>query len=222
VLQNESQYLVIRAYDTQGNLITPINYRLYDEGMLVQAGTLKQDIVEKIDKLKNNTNYTMITDHRQFYQSRTVCLSNYHQCLAYLIRYPNIKIESVFLKDGYYRILVYIENGRLMDSVLCLSDNTMRVTQTKLTRNGTELIRVNIPERSRLSYDRCYYPVTNTTFPLSDGLYEYDLVYLTDPVYSFSENSRIEIALIDSYTMTQQRDVDVPDYTEKIFLIENV
>jgi hypothetical protein len=222
VLQNESQYLIIRAFDYEGNLVTPLNYRLYDGGLLVHTGTLQDNIIEKIDDLKNNTNYTMITDHTEYYQSKTICFSNHHQCIANMIRYPSLKVEPVYLKDGYHRILVYVDDGILLDSVICVSDNTMRVTQTKIEHNGTELVRAEIPARSRLEYDRCYYPLSNSTFPMTEGLYEYDLIYKTDFSYPITDNARIEVAVIDSYATTQQRDLDVPDFIAKVTLIENV
>ena len=159
----EPQHFTIQA-KCNDKLIYNVDYELYNQGNLIQKGKLKKGFVERVNELRNNTNYTLIIKSRDYYEEKITCNSNQFTCSAYIDKYPEIDLRLLELEENYYRVFIYLKNGILKNPALCIADNTFRIGTISIT-NGffkdIELLQIKVPERLKLFYDKCYYPHTN-------------------------------------------------------------
>jgi hypothetical protein len=147
----ESYWRTQRVYD--------VNYELWNGGAIVQQGQLRTNLIEKVQELRNNTNYTLKTKDSRFYDSETVCNSNILTCKADLYKYPQIQLYALRLNEQKYRVVLYLDEGVLKDPAICVADNTFRIQNIKLMdslwKNQTLGIKA-VPTRMRMYYDKCY------------------------------------------------------------------
>ena len=159
-------------------LVYDVDYKLFNQGNLIQSGELKEGFVERINELRNNTNYTLVIDSNKYYEERVNCNSNQFFCIAHILKYPEIDLRMLKLEENYYRVFIYLKDGVLKNPALCVADNSFRIKTISVENDeDEELLEIRVPERLKLFYDKCYYPHTETQIAseLRDNLeQEYD------------------------------------------------
>ncbi len=159
---NTPQYFSIQA-KYNDKLVYDVDYELYNQGNLVQKGELKKGYVERINELRNNTNYTLTIKSINYYEEKVTCNSNQYSCTAYIDKYPDIDLRLLELEENYFRVFIYQKDGILKNPALCVADNSFRIKTISITNDifrDLELLQIKVPERLNLFYDKCYYPHT--------------------------------------------------------------
>lgn len=154
---NTPKHFSIESY-WQDEKQSGVQYQLLNGGVVVQEGELRNDLIEKVQELRNNTNYTLKTKDSRFYDSETICNSNVLVCSAQLEKYPNLQLYAPQLSNNYFRVLMYVDDGILKDPVICVSDNSFRVRnmQLRMGQMNKTLATKIVPSRLRMFYDKCY------------------------------------------------------------------
>lgn len=152
----------IRFYDVTLTA-TSNNKRVYDvsyvftgEGIR-KEGVLKENVIEQVLELPSNRTYPYAIKNAEYYDFIMDCEPEKQVCNAELIKYPELFMDIMKLEEKYFKVFVYVTKGSVKEPFICVSENTMRLTNQEFrTGDGEELVKVETPSRLRLYYDTCY------------------------------------------------------------------
>lgn len=134
-----------------------LNYSIYDKDLIVQEGIIESNIIERIRNLDNKSNYTIVLDHPDFYKTEKICNPKERQCYIFIDKIGKIQIHFLKIKDDFYRIILFIEDGILKEPKICIADNSIAIKNLRLVNDkDQEFYQVPIEGRHKLYYDKCY------------------------------------------------------------------
>ena len=146
--QIESYWNKQRVYD--------ILYQVYDSGLLVQQGELKQDTIEIVHNIRNDTNYTLKLYKKGYYDYEGMCDNINPICSGDVYRKADVQLKIIPFTETYYRVLLYIQDGVVITPKICVADNIDRLRYPRLKKEGVELLTKPVPDDMRIYYDVCY------------------------------------------------------------------
>lgn len=170
------------ARDTESNLIS-VNYEVMDNSSrTIQRGFLKKGVVEQFKDLKEERTYILKASGNGYYENTQECLPTQESCTVILERIAKIYLRTVKIKDDYSVGLLYLEDGKLDDPIICSKWQNL----ISFSINMTE---INVPVEYYNEYDKCYAFNQN----LTESLYQFNINHkITD-----EQPNEFQLDLID-------------------------
>lgn len=192
----------ISAFSDYG-LVYDIPYKLYHKEELVQEGDLIEGIKIEYHNVLNKTNYTLRVHTDDYYYEDKVCSLNQTKCQAQLELIAKPRIDYINYQV-FYRFLVFIEDGHLKDSGICIGENTDRIIKIYAENlNNT----IQAPKRLQRNYFKCYY-----LGKLTPGFYGYNVYKELNEKYYYRKGDRFRFILFDLTNQTQDEDLKNNDF----------
>jgi len=134
-----------------------LNYTVFRQGLVIEKGVVKKNIVERIKNLENTTNYTVLVDNEEFYKEEQVCNARQPDCYIKIDKIGKLQIHLLEIKEDFYRVILYVEEGILKNPRICIAENSENIKFMKLANeNNDEFYEIEIPFKYKIYYDKCY------------------------------------------------------------------
>lgn len=190
-------------------LIEEINYKVKENNIIISEGIIKRSIIERINNLKNNTNYTIELENPDYYFANKDCNTIHKECIIDLQKIGDIQIHIIKIKDNFYRIIIYIEEGIINQPEICLGESSEKVIDIDLKNDkDIELLQIPIPTEHKIFYDKCYRLLPKEEIKqriIADIVNEFDF-----DIRNYNKEFRTKYSSFQNVTVTDQEILDFP------------